>query len=702
MKLKTLFITLFSLMIASLIALAILSFSSLRHQTYLIKNQDIRFRSYLLANEIKESSNALTRYCRTYAMTGDSSWENRYYEVLDIRNGHKPRPDGITISIQDSIKRLGLTKAELIKLQEAEYNSNQLVYTEKRAFNALKGLHSDANGNYTIKGKPDTAFSREILFGDYYHQENARINQPIEDFFAMLNNRTQATVQESSKTSQQLLSESMSLILIIVLISVVSFLILSRRITTKLKELEVAKKKIERSEQLLIEQNDILDKKVIERTAELKTKNEIYAALNDQYKELNIDLEEASLRAQESDLLKTKFLNSISHEVRTPMNGILGFTSLIQDPELDMATRNYYINIIQENGEQLVKIIDSILELSQLSARQETIQEKPTNLNDAIKGVASQFKEKADQQNTPILLKLPTQDEQSNIYTDKKLLKRILSNLVNNAIKFTPKGYIEIGYEVNNDVDLEIYVSDTGIGIGEEHIKNIFSSFSQEDGDFSIEKGGLGIGLAIAKKNTNLLGGNISLESKKDIGSKFIITLPYKPVNNTFEKTNNTPIKSAPKQIDKTILIVEEEEVNYNYLNILLKKGLSVDYNIIHIKQSDKIIEACRRFNNVALVLIDLNISNKANLNIVNQIKGVYPELPIIVQSAYNSQDAKESAIKKGFDDLITKPISKDSLIKLLSVYLGYDYSNSKKKAPDELSSASKQERIMLNISSLN
>lgn len=701
MKLKALFITLFSLMIVSLVALAILSFSSLKHQTHLIKSQDIRFRSYLLANEIKESSNALTRYCRTYAMTGDSVWEKKYWEVLDIRNGNKPRPDGKLISLQDSIKRLGLTTAELIKLQEAEYNSNQLVYTEERAFNALKGLYPDANGNYLVNRKPDTAYSRSILFGNYYHQENARINKPIDDFFAMLNNRTQVTVQESSKTSQQLLSESMSLILVIVLISVISFIILSQKITIKLKELEVAKKKIEKNERLLIEQNDILDKKVTERTAELKNKNEIYAALNEQYKELNNDLEEASLRAQESDLLKTKFLNSISHEVRTPMNGILGFTSLIQDPELDKTTRNYYINIIQENGEQLVKIIDSILELSQLSAKQETVQEKATNLNETIKGIYSKYKDDAIEQSTPILLFLPD-EEDGNIYTDPKLLRRILSNLVNNAIKFTPKGSIEVGYEIKNNTELEIYVSDTGVGIGEDHIKNIFNSFSQEDGDFSIEKGGLGIGLAIAKKNTKLLGGSISLESKKNIGSKFVISLPYKPVNAKIESANNDNIETQIKHIDKTILIVEEEEVNYNYLNFLLKKGLSVDYNIIHLKHSDKIIEACHRFKNVSLVLIDLNLSNKVNTEIVNEIKHIYPQLPIIVQSAYHTLDEKNNAIKKGFDDLITKPISKDSLINLLSVYLGYDYSISKKKPDTDLINADTPNKLILDSSSLN
>lgn len=676
MKLKTLFVLLYSIIIASLLVLAVLSFSIIKHQTHLLKSQDNRFRSYVLANEIKESSSNLTRFCRTYAMTGDSTWEQKYWDILDIRNGKKSRPDGRTISIQDSIMKLGLTKSELIKLQEAEYNSNQLVYTEQKAFYSLKGLYNDGKGNFTIKGQPDTAVAQHILFDEQYHRENARINEPIDEFFRMLNRRTQDTVRESNKTSRQMLIENMSLIIVIVLIAIITFFILRRKIYNKLSELEEAQLRIQHNEKLLREQNNILDEKVTIRTAELKAKNEIYAALNNQYKLLNIELEEATRRAEESDVLKTKFLNSISHEVRTPMNGIIGFTNLLDDPDMDADTRKSYIKIILENGEQLVQIIDNILELSQLTANQETVVEKQIDLAELFHRLSNQYYDESRAQNTPITIERKLSKNQGIIISDEKILRRILSNLISNAIKFTPSGYINIGYYLKNKAEITLYVQDTGIGISEENAPNIFNNFMREDGDYSIQKGGLGIGLAIAKKNITLLEGEIGFTSTKNKGSNFYITLPYKPVDNTKIESNNT-FKPTRR---KTIVIIEEEEINHNYINLLLKKALKVDYDTIHVPQESKAIEVCQANKNIDLVLIDLKSTSINTHRIITELHKALPQLPIIAQSTFFTTNEQVAAHNSGCSDLIPKPISLETLKTILSKYLGYQEIYNKKK----------------------
>lgn len=674
MKLKTLFVVLYSIIIASLTVLAVLSFSIIKHQTHLLKSQDNRFRSYVLANEIKESSSDLTRFCRTYAMTGDSSWEQKYREILDVRNGNRPRPDGRTISIQDSIKKLGLTKSELVKLQEAEYNSNQLVYTEQRAFYSLKGLYNDGKGNFTVKGRPDTAMAQRILFDDQYHRENARINEPIDEFFNMLNGRTQDTVKESNKTSRQMLMENMSLIILIVLIAIISFFILRRKIYNKLEELEEAQLKIQQNEKLLREQNNILDEKVTIRTAELKAKNEIYAALNNQYKLLNIELEEATRRAEESDILKTKFLNSISHEVRTPMNGIIGFTGLLDDPDMDAETRKSYINIILENGEQLVQIIDNILELSQLTARQETITEKQVDLGELFHRLYNEFSDEATKQETPLAIERKMEAKDGIILTDEKILRRTLSSLIANAIKFTPTGCINMGYYLKSDTEITMYVQDTGIGISAENTDNIFNNFMREDGDYSIQKGGLGIGLAIAKKNIEALGGEIGFTSTKNIGSNFYITLPYKPIaTNMLDKTI-----SAETQKKKTILIVEEEEINLNYINLLLKKALKADYNTIHVQEELKAIETCRKNSEIDLILMDMKSTSSTTMSTIAKLRKEFPKLPIVAQSTFFSSDDQKIALEIGCNELIHKPMSLESLKQILITYL--DFKEVKKK----------------------
>ena len=190
----------------------------------------------------------MTRYCRTYVQTGDSIWEKKYWEVLDIRNGIKPRPDGRTISLQDSMKKLGFTEAELTKLKIAEQNSNDLVWTEKVAFNAMKGLYADSLREFTIKSKPDTAFASKILFDENYHRYKSLIMKPIDECIQMVMNRTQYKVKRETHLNFVLLYTIISFIIIISIISIVSYFLIRNRIILQLEELNKERNRAELSE----------------------------------------------------------------------------------------------------------------------------------------------------------------------------------------------------------------------------------------------------------------------------------------------------------------------------------------------------------------------------------------------------------------------------------------------------------------------
>ncbi|PHQ57258.1 MAG: hypothetical protein COC16_01540 [Lutibacter sp.] len=241
------------------------------------------------------------------------------------------------------------------------------------------------------------------------------------------------------------------------------------------------------------------------------------------------ELLEAKEKAEESDRLKTEFLNNMSHEIRTPMNGILGFSDMLSTPDISDDKRNNFIKIIQSSGNQLLQIIDDILEISRLGTKQVKVIEEHVCLNDLLLELFSIFDVKAKEEKNPLYLKKGLSDRQSTIQIDKTKLTKILSNLLENVLKFTNEGYIEYGYQLINS-ELEIYVKDTGIGIEPEYHTVIFERFSQAEKDLSKKVGGLGLGLAIVKENTKLLGGKIRLESKNDAGSTFFITIPYIPV----------------------------------------------------------------------------------------------------------------------------------------------------------------------------
>jgi len=384
------------------------------------------------------------------------------------------------------------------------------------------------------------------------------------------------------------------------------------------------------------------------------------------------ELIKAKERAEQSDRLKTEFLQNMSHEIRTPMNGILGFSEFLDDPELTEEKRNYYVQIIRNSGKQLLRTIDDILEISKLVTKQVTVYENTFCLNDLLLKLYSDFEGIAKKRSIPLLMKKNLSDTESTIITDDIKLKRAINNLLENALKFTNRGFVEFGYRLKNseenDPILEIYVKDTGVGIKPENWRIIFESFSQENKELSDHMGGLGLGLSIAKENVILIGGKITLESEKGKGSVFYITIPYKPA---LEKTeiNIVDAESDIKKNKNTILVVEDEELNYLFMEILLKRIRS-DFNVLHAKHGREAVEICRINPGIDLILMDLKMPIMDGYEATKKIKEIYPKLPIIAQTAYTTDNKREMAFDSGCVDYITKPVEESVLRDIIDKYV--------------------------------
>lgn len=400
--------------------------------------------------------------------------------------------------------------------------------------------------------------------------------------------------------------------------------------------------------QQLQNQNIILDEKVKERTQELVRKN--------------LELSIAKEKAEASDRLKTSFINNISHEIRTPLNGILGFGQILMDPELSEQEKDEYLTILNESSERLINTVTNIMEISMVSSGNQEVDKKLFQPESVISTIIRNYQRICDTKKLDLLVDFPANGSKLSVYSDSVLLHKIFKHLMDNAVKFTRKGSITVGYEIKGE-DFVFFVKDTGTGISNEGKENIFKYFMQEDNSFTRPYEGCGLGLSIASGLTELLGGTIWLDSEKGVGSTFYFTIPKE---NGIQEEKETVVRRVSGDEVKTILVAEDDEINFVYINVLLK---SPNTRIIRANDGEEAINICKSYPEISVVLMDLKMPQVDGYTAAKKIKSYRSDLPILALTAYTGADEKQRALEAGCDEFITKPVKKDILIEKLSVY---------------------------------
>jgi len=423
---------------------------------------------------------------------------------------------------------------------------------------------------------------------------------------------------------------------------------------------------------------DITDRKKIEES--LQQQNQEYQALNVEYlaqneelvdsleriQKINKELIMAKEKAEESDRLKTAFLANMSHEIRTPMNGIIGFTDLLKEPKLTGKQQKTYIDVIQQSGFRMLNIINDLIDIARIEAGQMDVKLEYVCINHLLDGIYTFFRPETEKQKLSFSCKKELSDSESYMKTDSTKLNQILSNLIKNAMKFTRTGGINFGYSIRNK-NIEFYVKDTGIGIAMDLQEKIFERFRRGDISDTTEYEGAGLGLSITRAFVEMLGGKIWLESEPGIGSTFFFSLP---VDNSKEMKEQEPqMKSVRNHIKSshTILIVEDDETGFLYLKeILIRNGLTV----LRAVNGEEAIQLTGRHPEIKLILMDIKMPVLNGLEATRKIKLERPDLPVIAETAYASSEDRQRSLDAGCDDFISKPISKEALMKLIRKYI--------------------------------
>ena len=372
-------------------------------------------------------------------------------------------------------------------------------------------------------------------------------------------------------------------------------------------------------------------------------------------------LVQAKEKAEESNKLKSAFLANMSHEIRTPLNAIVGFSGILASTgEEDEQERKEYVQIIENNNNLLLQLINDILDISKIEAGTLDFVYSSVDVNELFYNIEDSSQLKNTNENVRIFYN--QQMPECYISTDRNRLTQIVTNMINNAMKFTDEGSIEFGYYLKNEEFLYFYVTDTGCGIPEDKLSNVFGRFVKLNSFVQ----GTGLGLSICETIVKTMGGEIGANSKIGEGTTFWFTLPYaqtsKTVHNTKEIENVRLVSEKEKFV---IMVAEDNEGNYKLFESLLKKH----YTLIHAWDGE---EAVRLFKEESphLILMDINMPKIDGYEATKQIHEISPQTPIIAVTAFAYAEDEQRILENGFDAYTTKPIHPKKLQSLIAELL--------------------------------
>lgn len=409
----------------------------------------------------------------------------------------------------------------------------------------------------------------------------------------------------------------------------------------------------------------------LNRNSKIEIESEKLSATYKAKQEDNELLSRALEAAEQANRAKTIFLSNMSHEIRTPMNAIIGLDNIaLNDKEISDKTRDY-LQKIGASAEHLLNLINDILEMSRIESGKMTLKNECFSFRKLIEQINALFSGQCQEKKIEYHCKI--KDIEEDYIGDSIKLKQVLINILGNAIKFTNSGgkvslFIEKKAELEDKQTLEFRISDTGIGISKEFLPHVFDSFTQEDQNAKTKYGSTGLGMAITKSIVELMNGNIAVESKKNVGTTFTVTL-------TLTKFTGKRTNAISRKVNKNlqILIIDDDEVALEHAKIILEKeGISPTLAKSGNEALDLIKTHQARNEAYDLILIDWKMPQMDGLETTRKIREIIgKESTIIMLTAYKWDDVLDEASRIGIDGFLSKPLFASAIFDQLDIALG-------------------------------
>ena len=400
-------------------------------------------------------------------------------------------------------------------------------------------------------------------------------------------------------------------------------------------------------------------------------------AANDTQK-LNDKLEIALKKAEEANLAKTRFLNNMSHDIRTPMNAILGYAQLMED-ELkgkDLPETSEHLKKLQQSGNLLLSIINNVLDMARIESGRMEIDENYGRIEDIRQTLFEIFEDEAKKKN--LALHYTINVEHENILTDTTKVKEIFVNILSNAIKYTPAGgsvmvdIDELPCEEPGYMIVRTRVSDTGIGMSQDYLSKIFEAFTRERNTTKSKITGSGLGMSIVKKYVDLLGGTIDVESELGKGSTFTVTLKHRIADESYyvKKHAENPESCSEILEGRNILLAEDNDLNAEIAEAILERaGLKTERVEDGIQCVNRIMQM--PVGTYDVILMDIQMPKMDGYKATQEIRNLPDKdkacIPIIAMTANAFEEDKREAIAAGMNEHIAKPVQADKLLSILS-----------------------------------